>query len=154
MAGLALGLISAACDPGNKLEGSINEVYDLDFDFIRVRKQSETLLIEYIKEITGGENKALKIVLEGHALLDENQVPIPLVGGLTVEGEDFHRTVTISRVTPTGSDFPPVENGILRFGRLIFEDGGEVHGSFDIAFENGRTMSGTFVGRIEEIDLS
>lgn len=151
-AGVAI-LILAACGPGNTVEGSIGEVFDLDFDYSRIRKQDQVLVVEYIKNIAGGENKVLKIVLEGHRLVAQPGGLTPLTDNLVVEDEMFQQAVTLSRVTPTGSDFPPVAEGVLAFAKLNFVGGGEVSGQLAVAFENGRTLSATFSGKIEEIDL-
>lgn len=142
------------CGGGNALHGSIGESYDLDFDVVRIRGQNEALIIEFVKLVPGGENKALKIVVEGRLLVEENGARVMMASGLAIDRDLFFRAVTISRVSTTGAEFPAVEDGRMFFTSLELYATGRVEGNFDIVFENGRTMSGSFMGVLEVVDLS
>ena len=149
---LLLGAMPA-CSGGNSLSGSISESFDLSFDEVRIRKQDEVLLIEYIKLLHNGTAKPVKVVLEGRLLVDHAGQRIPLVDGLFVDNDHFAKAVTVSRIVTTGANFPSIEYGEMGFGDLNFNSLGVVSGHFDVIFNGGRTLTGTFYGALQEVDL-
>ncbi len=153
-AGFVFLAVLAGCGGGNELSGSIGESFELDFDLVRVRKQNETLIIEYIKLVSGGENKALKLVVEGNDLLTVDGSLIDMTSGLAIDDELFAKAVSIDRVASTGADFPDIEDGRMYFSALEFQAAGRVEGDFDIVFDNGRTLAGSFMGELTVVDMS
>ncbi len=134
----------ASCGgPGNSLEGSIGASFSLDFDRTRIRRQDLALIIEYLKDYSGGTTKVAKVVLD-----TEN---LPMRGGAVVKGDVFVDRVQVSRVATSGGDFPPLKSGSIRFEDWEFSDGGRVSGEFDVLFTNGRTLHGNFENTVEVV---
>ncbi len=143
--GAALGL--AGCGgPPNSLEGSIGESFPLDFDRVRVRKQDEHLLIEYLKDLGGTTHKMLKIVIDTDDL--------NLGDGTEITDEAFLEHVVIQRHAAEGGDFPEVKSGAIRFRELGFDAGDRVDGDFDALLVNGRTLNGNFDAELIIVDTS
>ncbi len=134
----------AACGGGNSLEGSIEESFALDFDRVRIRKQDQALLVEYLHDVAKGTEKVCQVVVDTSGL--------ELGDDTTIEGSVFHNRVEVNRVA-SGGDFPEVEDGELHFDTYQFEDGGEMQGDFDVVFVGGRTLHGEFEGEVEEVNL-
>ena len=156
---LALGALTAlaGCGSPHSLGGSIGEAYDLSYDYIQIRKVGTSLVVEYIQELGGGEDKVLKLTVEGHLLRSPDGTRILLDSGLKIEGDLFHQVVRIERVSGQGTrEWPDVEVGKVHLGGMEFESDpvGSASGSFELLFVNGRTLSGTFAGRIEVVDMS
>jgi hypothetical protein len=128
--------------PGNSLSGSISESFSLDFDVVQVRKQDLALIIEYIKNVQGGTNKACKLVVDTSNLA--------ITSNSNIKGDTFLKRVTVSRVAPTGGDFDKMKSGSMHFDDYSFKDGGSMAGTFDAIFDNGRTIHGSFEGRVAE----
>lgn len=140
----ALGL-TACGGRENELSGSISESFSLDFDSVRIRKQNTTLLIEYLKKLGGSTAKVCKVVVDAESL--------PLKDNARISGDLFLERVSIQREAQTASDFPDVQGGKIKFDKISFKDGGECEGEFDAVFVNGRTIIGSFVGKIDEVVL-
>lgn len=138
-----LAMLVACGGPGNELSGSIGESFSLDFDYARIYKQDLNLRIEYLKKLSGGDGKVAKVVVDTRDLIIDS--------GAVIRGETFNEYVTVERVMSTGGDFPPMKSGSIRFEDWNFKNGGKVSGEFDILFENGRTLSGNFENKVQEI---
>jgi hypothetical protein len=138
-------VLLGACGPGNSLGGSASESYDLTFDDVRIRKQGDHVIVEYLQSLEVGANKACKVVADLKGLR--------VKGGLSMRREEFLGRVTVSRVAATGGDFPESKSGSIRFGALRFRDGGSVDGRFDAVFVTGRTLHGEFAGHFDEVPL-
>jgi|AACY02.7.fsa_nt_gi hypothetical protein len=135
---------SVSCgDPDNLLRGSIDELFDLEFDRVEVRIQENDLLIEYLKDLTGGTQKSAKVVVDTEELD---------IGPNTVISEElFLERVQISRVATTGGDFPPLVSGKIRFDAFSLEAGGTNRGEWDGVFDNGRTLRGIYTDNNSEL---
>lgn len=140
-----LVLLSSACSY-NALEGSIDRELSLDFSQVRVRKQDQNMLIEYLRESREGSEKVCKVVIDMEGL----ELP---AGGAYDLGEDiFLDHVSLQRSTFEGDEqFPPMEKGSLHFEIIDFRDGGQAKGNFEILFEKSRSLKGWFEGYIEEL---
>jgi hypothetical protein len=140
----ALLLLAACGGPKNSLEGSISESFSLDFDRVVFYKQADTLRIEYLKDVSGTTNKVCKVTVDAVSGLS--------VGDDTdIKGDVFLNHVTIERVANEGGQFPAVSGGKVHFETLAFEEDGEIDGDFECAFDNGRTLSGNFQGKIQNV---
>jgi hypothetical protein len=134
----------AACGGGNELSGSIEESFSLEFDRVRIRKQDQALLIEYLREVSGGTEKVCQVVVDTDGL--------SLASDSTIKGGTFLSRVQVNRVA-SGGTFPPVDEGQIDFDTYEFEDGGEMQGEFDVVFDGGRTLHGGFEGDVKEVEL-
>lgn len=130
----------------NRLEGSISSSFSLDFDSVNVRKQDVSLIVEYIKQSGASQTKVAKMVLDTENLKG-------LGKDSKVDGQLFKDRVVVQREAPSGGDFPEVQSGELQFGDFEFKAGGNVSGSFNVGFVNGRTLYGEFTGSVEEVAL-
>jgi len=140
---MAVGI--TACGAKNSLEGSIDESYSLEFDRVQIRRQNRDLLIEYLKDITGGTQKILKIVVETEDLQIDN--------GVSVSDDDFREFVFFDRVlSSTRDQFPPVANGEIKFNQWQFVQDGRIDGHFSVIFDTGRNMRGNFDALIDVVD--
>ena len=72
---LAMASVTACGEDDNLLEGSISEQFSLDFDRVRIRKQDFDLIIEYLKDITGGTDKVCKVVVD-ESVIAGNSKPL------------------------------------------------------------------------------
>lgn len=129
----------------NSLGGSIEESFTLGFDRVAVRKISTDLVIEYLKDVGDPPDKVCKLVID-----TEN---LPLADETNVSGDTFKQRVTIERIAGSGGDFPALTSGKVHFDVFSFTAGGRVDGEFDGVFTNGRTIHGTFDGKVEEVSL-
>ena len=151
MALVVLGV--AGCGDGTGLGGSIGESFSLGYDRVQLRKQGESLLIEYIEEAARSNEKVCKVVVDTGGL--------GLGGGSKLEGDLFREHVAVQRVAYTGGDFPPVTEGRIELGELDFVAGGRVSGSFDVIFElpsigeqtEERSLYGSFSGDLVEVPI-
>ncbi|MEZ4272562.1 MAG: hypothetical protein R3C68_14380 [Myxococcota bacterium] len=135
-----------ACAAPNSLSGSIGESFSLDFDQVQIRRQDDTVLVEYLSFLNNGATeKVVKLVFEDTELLN-------LASTKKVSGDQFLQHVTVSRVANSGGDFPPIKTGRANFRKFKLADGSRVDGDFEIVFEVGRTLSGTFDGSLQEVD--
>lgn len=138
-----LAVLATACgDPANTLTGSISELLALEFDSVRIRKQGDTLLIEYLE---GEQSVICKVALDTSGL--------PLRDGAIINGDLFLQRVVIQRAAETSTEFPPVTGGQIKFERYQFQNGGTMDGEFDALFNNGRTLFGTFEETVREVSL-
>ena len=130
--------------PDNSLEGSISESFSLGFDRVVIFKQGETLRIEYLKDKAGTTQKVCKVIV-----LTED---LGLKDGSRIKGDAFMQLVTIDRLAPGGA-FPDVKSGQIEFDDYSFKAGGKMKGKFEAVFVNGRTLSGHFDAKVEEVSL-
>ena len=136
---LGLTLATGACGSDNAMGGSIGESFALDFDEVRIRKQNDALIVEYVRFIGSGENKNAKIVadLEG---LDQSR-------RIKLRGEDFLDRFGIDRVVASRERFPDVMAGKMSISGG-FDTSKTLGGSWDCVFVNGRTLHGSFRGDV------
>lgn len=145
---LALFSISAAScgEAANDLWGSIDESFALDFDKVEILKQELDMRIEYLKELPGGQEKICKLVIK--------TANLKITDNSDLKDDAFEKDiVTISRVAPTGGDFPNVQGGTVHFAKYSFVPEGRVDGDFTVLFENGRTLSGNFDSKVKEVSV-
>lgn len=143
---LLLLLVATAlggCAAENYLEGSVSKQLSLDFDELRLRKQSGFLLLEYVRRSFEAAETVCKLAADVTAVQ----------GGDTLEGQDFLQRVTLSRATIERTVFPDAVDGRLELDELDFEHGGKVSGTFYVLFENDLTLEGGFAGRLVEIQI-
>lgn len=137
-------LLVSAC-PYNQLEGSIDGTLALDFTEVRIRKQDDDLLLEYLRESERGSEKVCKVVIDTAGL------ELPAEGASEIVDEDFLSRVNLHRSTFDNDAFPPMVSGKIHFDELGFKDDGKARGNFEILFEASRSLRGWFDGFIEEI---
>lgn len=143
--GLMLALGAVACGSDNVLEGSISESISLNFDRVDILKQGQSLRIEYIREVSGGTNKAAMLILDTTGL--------SLTDDAVLKDDTFMAKVELQRLTSAGDEFPEISSGELRFFKFAFSEGDTVDGEFNVFFVNGRTLHGEFKGKIKEVTL-
>lgn len=143
---LAFAALAGCSSFENRLEGSISSSFSLEFDSVNVRKQDVSLIVEYIKQSGPTITKVAKMVLDTENLRG-------LGKDSKIDGQLFKDRVVVQREAPSGGDFPEVQSGELEFGDFEFEAGGNVNGSFNVGFVNGRTLYGEFTGTVEEVAL-
>lgn len=149
--GLAVAVLCnllVACGPGNNLNGSIGEEYDITFDRVEIIKQGDDLLVEYVKEsaTTSGVDKNCKLIIP-------KALELGVRDDTRLEGDNFLDSVTIERVSRDRAKFPPVTSGSVDIKKFDFSNNGEVSGEFEAVFESGRTLSGEFNGVVDEVSL-
>jgi hypothetical protein len=147
--GLLIGVAAGVAGCGNAandLWGSVGEEYTLEFDSVAILKQGDALRIEYTKAAANGIDKVLKLTLMTTGL--------DLHAGSDLRGETFLSAVTVERLVTEGGNFPTVSAGQLHFQSFDFIEGGSVTGDFTILFDNGRTLFGTFDGRVKTMSAS
>ena len=135
----------AACG-GNSLAGSIDVVFDLEFDEVAIVKQNQALRVEYRRTVDGLQEVPCKLVIDIG--------PNDLGPGATIDRTWFNDRVTIERVTYPGQRFPAVRyrGGELRIDSYDRNVGGTVSGAFDAFLNDGRTLYGTFIGAVEDAE--
>lgn len=138
----ALALLSCV-DPLNTLEGSIDDVFDLSFSEVRIRKYVVTneVQIEYIKP---SESQDAKDVVA--------QVTVTTPEGGFEKDKEYdvgELNGRVHRIAP-GDDYPPMEEGTLSFAEGGNEPGEQTRGEFSVRFVNKRTLRGTFNAELEE----
>ncbi len=145
-AALIVGTVccAVACGDPNNISGSIDEAYPMVFDQVKIRKQDNSLRIEYIRDVSGTSSKVLAIVVD-----DVERAELKRDAELS--GDSFREYVTLYRVASTGGRLPPVEDGSLGTKRFKFQAGGRVKGRMEALFENGRTLEANFDGAVEEV---
>ena len=142
-----LAFAGAGCGgTGNDLWGSIGELFPLDFDKLAILKQDDALRLEYTKTTSNGIDKVLKLTLITTGL--------GLQDGSDLRDEAFVSAVTIERLVTDGGDFPTASAGQIHFERFGFTEGGTITGDFTVLFDDGRTLFGTFDGRVKTMSAS
>jgi hypothetical protein len=137
-------LCSQACaEQNNKLFGSIGELYPLDFNEVRVRKQQTDLVLDYINEVDRTVEKPCRLVIE--------TAELDIKPNVQIADELFTPSVHLSRVMVAGESFPDIQRGELEFETYEFKGGGRVDGQFFINFVNGRDLYGTFGADVVEV---
>lgn len=137
----ALAFAPGCGDPPNSLRGSIGSSHDLTFDSTRlIRYETLEVQLEYLKELEGG----------GHDVVVKVVFTTPAGGIPPGEEIDLVENDGIdARVFVAGDAFP------LDRGTILFEEGGNepgpARGRFDVIFENGRTLLGTFDTVLEDV---
>lgn len=139
---VVLLLSLSACSEANKLHGSIGDILSLDFTRVEVRKQDQSLIIEYLRDERDQTEKVCKLTVDMRTL--------PTTGSFELTESGFKTGVELSRATFVPSSFPPIDSGILRITAIEFRNGGEVEGDFDVRFTDERSLLGKFSATMRE----
>ncbi len=127
----------------NQLEGSIDEVFALHFDEVRIRHYASTneLQIEYLREAEDGSAK--DVVAQITITTPEGGIPHDVDITFEQVNGAVHRIAE-------GDDFPAISEGQITF----FAGGNEIDeqttGEFALIFENKRTLRGNFDAKLEQ----
>lgn len=138
-----------ACGSGsgdNSLDGSYCEGIEMLFNEVRVRVQeagrSRFLSVEYVRPMGEGLEKTLAI------LFDVSQIQVaPGVPIFFLESSGSVRRVLQAGIQTLTQELEPSSN--LTLDVYSGEVGSRVEGSFAFRFTNGRTLLGSFSGRLE-----
>jgi hypothetical protein len=143
--GLVLLALAACGDDANALWGSIDEVYSLDFDHVAVVEQAPSLVVEYIRDTSAGDELPCRLVVDGSA--------VALEDGSRIEDDIFTEIVTVTRVTADNREFPTEVGGYVEFRKYSLNVGSRVVGTFAVRFEadnsGSRILNGNFDGKVE-----
>ncbi len=142
---LAALLQTGAC-ANNSLEGSIADALSLHFDRVRITKQEEFLVTEYLRDSLRGTERVCRLSLDTQGL------DLPNGGSYAVEDDLFLASVELQRTTFENDRFPDTEHGHLRFDSLRFRDGGSAEGEFLFVFADSNTLRGSFASDIVELE--
>lgn len=141
LAASLLGLLVACPEPPNLLDGSIDEMFDLGFDEVRIRtfETTQELQIEYLRQAEDGS--AMDVVA---------QITVTRPGGGFPADTDIKFAQVNGKVhrVAVGDDFPPVSEGTITFyqgGNAVDE---QTSGEFSVLFENKRTLRGRFDAKL------
>jgi hypothetical protein len=137
---------AAACSP-NSLDGSIGDFLALDFDRVKLKKQDNFLVAEYIRDTLRGAEKVCKISV------DTSSLDLPDGGSYQIEEDAFESNVEIQRTTFELDGFPEIDMGRLRFDYIDFKDGGSVDADFLVVFVDSHTLRGLFAGVLEDVSF-
>jgi hypothetical protein len=122
----------------NRLYGSISEDFSLDFDSVDIVVAGCSLRIDYVKEYPVATYIPCRVKVDA--------AEVTLSSGSTIKKDAFDDAVLVSRVTPTGRQFPDVESGSVHFSEFHLTAGETVEGQFHVVFDDGRDLSGRFSG--------
>jgi len=123
---LFVGLTVGCGDSASQLSGSISQRYSLEFDRVTISKAGCNVRIDYIKDWNAGRYVQCRVAI--------NSSVANLHAGVTLSGDTFLDAVTVSRINPTGRNFPEVTSGELTLDRYGFAAGDECQGSFSLEF--------------------
>jgi hypothetical protein len=141
LAALSLFPLLACPEPPNQLEGSVDEVFDLGFDEVRIRTFESTgeLQIEYLAKAEDGSAKdvvaQITVTRPGGGFPANTDIKFDQVNG------KVHRVAA-------GDDFPVVTEGTITFFSGGNEVGEQTSGEFSVLFENKRTLRGRFDAKL------
>lgn len=137
------GFLATACsDKENTLEGSISKDFSLEFDYVEINKLGCMVQIAYIKQGALGQTVPCMLLIDtDHATLGED---------VWIEGNRFLDNVQVFRFDMTGSGFPAIDSGSLYFSDFGMDAGDRVRGEFEVDFDNGRDLNGTFENKLKD----
>jgi len=138
LAAVALALGAAGCGGGDKLEGSVGNSLNLDFDHVNIALQNgQYLIVEYVS--ASGECVAELTVdtfIPGCEITPDQEL-------------DFGTCAFLDRTTLDSTEFAPVTMGMVtlfQYGSV----GDRISGTFSVLFDNGLGLTGDFGGTLEE----
>lgn len=142
---MALGLGGCELLPsflGNQLSGSVASQDDLQFDEVQARKfPGGEIQIRYRRTRNGGDEIVAQVSV------------LPPAEGIKY-GEDIDlktHSGAVNRVVQSGSDFPPLKSGQIRFDSGAVKSGEATRGRFNATFDNDKTLNGSFDATLEEV---
>ena len=139
-AALALGLgASAGCgSSANKLEGSLSDVYPLDFDTVDAQLVGSYLVVQYLRAADGGKTIKLSVDLTGYTVSPGAAIDLAAPGAAS-----SHRGI-FQRIVDANLDLP-IATGTLTLDAV---PAAAMHlgGSFGATFTMpaGRSLHGDF----------
>jgi hypothetical protein len=145
-----LGAIATAfallwsCTEDNDLSGSLEEVYQLQFDLVRARLYSSEFAVEYL--LTKGGVVPVRLTLDRKSLRKADK---KLESG---ESYDLERYGDITGRQVDGTELFRFSSGTLHLDAFEPEQDAEVQGSFDAKFRVGDdsfTLTGSFLTELE-----
>lgn len=135
---LLFALVLGGCGPApNRLEGSLADVYSLDFDTVQGSLVGSVLVVEYLRSASGA--RPLKLTVETTALTAGPGQPIDLA-----ETIGNGPRGTLQRIVEQTTELP-LKKGTLTLDTAIVADQ-PLTGSFLTTLTNpaGRTLNGAF----------
>ena len=143
---LALAPIVGACGEETcpKIDGSLSVSYDVDFEDVRIRRFSEEVSVEYVRNAgTPAEEIALKIALS----FTDNDIRVDQTIPLTRESVD--------RSTTDGATFPDLctdRPSNITFSSYGENEGDTIEGEWRLCFDTGLDAVGCFDGDLQVIE--
>lgn len=143
-----LAVVLAGCSAlplpgGNTLEGTVSSSADLRFDQVEVRKfGSGEMQVRYLRKSGGNDEIVCQVTVT------------PPSGGVQY-GQDIDlpsNNGTVNRIIQSGSDYPPLKSGKVRFDSGGQNDGQRTRGRFNATFENDKTLNGSFDGKLKVLN--
>lgn len=145
-----LGVVAVAfallwsCAEDNELSGSLEEVYQLQFDLVQARLYSSEFALEYLVSKTGVV--PVRLTLNRKALRKADK---ELKSG---ESYDLERYGDITGRQADGTDLFRFSSGTLHLDEFAPEQDAQVRGSFDAKFHVGDdsfSLTGDFLTELE-----
>ncbi len=133
-----------SCSEDNELSGSLEEVYQLQFDLVRARLYSSEFAVEYLSSNSGVV--PVRLTLDRKALRKADK---DLESG---DSYDLDRYGDITGRQADGTEIFRFSSGTLHLDVFEPEQDAEVRGSFDAKFRVGDdsfTLTGNFLAELE-----
>lgn len=140
---IAFALLSS-CSEDNELSGSLEEVYQLQFDLVRARLYSSEFAVEYL--VSKSAVVPVRLTLDRKSLRKADK---ELESG---ESYDLERYGDITGRQADGTELFRFSSGTLHLDAFEPEQDAEVRGSFDAKFRVGDdsfTLTGNFLTELE-----
>lgn len=136
---LAVG-VSGCGGAANKLEGSLSDVYPLDFDTVDAQLVGSYLVLQYVRASDGGKTLKLSVDLTGYTVSPGAAIDLAAAGAASAHRGTFQRIVEANIELPiaTGTltlDAVPTANMHLggSFGATFTMPAGRsLHGDFSV----------------------
>lgn len=145
---VSAALLSAACNQGPHVEGSVAELLDLTYEHAEARLSQDELSVSFLTAQGTGENTIIKVTARLQDLTFVPGTPIDLAQALENGGQ--RGAVGRSVLDEPARTFPAIARGsLLVHGTPT--PGATVTGEFNVTFVNGTDVySGrTLFGRFE-----
>ncbi len=138
-------LVGAGCRTApNFLDGSLVDVYNLQFDETRIRLYDSELSIEYVDNLTATGMVALRLTAQNTPKLKSK------------ERYDLIKTGNIGRGEGYESPFPELDSGHIRLDRFGRKADDKITGNFRAIFitpeDDKLTVSGGFTAELEIVE--
>jgi len=133
-----------SCAEDNELSGSLEEVYQLHYDMVRVRLYTSEFAVEYLSSESGVV--PVRLTLDRKSLRKADK---ELESG---QSYDLERYGDITGRQSDGTDLFRFSSGTLHLDAFKPEQDAEVRGSFDAKFRVGDdsfTLTGNFLAELE-----
>lgn len=135
-------LLVASCGDANQLWGSIREDHPMEFDRVEVVRQGHALRIEYIRDRGRDSEWVCKLTLDTEGL--------DLCDHAEITATSFAERVVVERNADDA--LPRYTGGLLYFERYGASPGRAIEGDFNVLFDNGRNLAGSFATQLQVED--